>query len=162
MFDHYKNGISIVKTSVENRDELLNYFKDARSSSTQKGNTKAYILPDNPNDYTYDVINLMLKHNIEIERATEDFTARNVYDYWDATSANRSFSAGDFIIKTDQPAHLFINTMFRRELELKDSVTYDMTSWSIPLAYNLDAGWTTSDVRVNSNRVVEPMSHPKE
>lgn len=161
VFDHYKNGISIVKTSVENRDELLNYFKDARSSSTQKGNTKAYILPDNPNDYTYDVINLMLKHNIEIERATEDFTARNVYDYWDATSANRSFSAGDFIIKTDQPAHLFINTMFRRELELKDSVTYDMTSWSIPLAYNLDAGWTTSDVRVNSNRVVEPMSHPK-
>ncbi len=161
VFDHYKNGISIVKTSVENRDELLTYFKDARSSSTQKGNTKAYILPDNPNDYTYDVINLMLKHNIEIERATEDFTARNVYDYWDATSANRSFSAGDFIIKTDQPAHLFINTMFRRELELKDSVTYDMTSWSIPLAYNLDAGWTTSDVRVNTDRVVEPMSHPK-
>lgn len=29
VFDHYKNGISIVKTSVENRDELLNYFKDA-------------------------------------------------------------------------------------------------------------------------------------
>ncbi len=160
VFDHYKNGVSIVKTSVENRDALLNYFKDARSQSTQKGNTKAYILPDNPNDYTYDVINLMLKHNVQVERATEDFNARNVYNYWDGNAANRSFSEGDFIIKTDQPAHLFINTLFRRQMEIRDSVMYDMSSWSVPLAYNLDAGWTTSDLRVNSDRVYEPVAHP--
>lgn len=161
VFDHYKNGVSIVKTSAENRSELLNYFKEARSQSTQKGNTKAYILPDNPNDYTYDVINLMLKHNVEVERATEDFTARNSYDYWDGTSSNRSFSEGDFIIKTDQPAHLFINTLFRRQMEIRDSVMYDMSSWSVPLAYNLNAGWTTSDPRVNTDRVLEPVSHPE-
>lgn len=160
VFDHYKNGVSIVKSSVENREALLEYFKSARSQSTQKGNTKAYILPDNPNDYTYDVINLMLKHNVQVERATEDFNARNVYDYWDGNAANRSFSEGDFIIKTDQPAHLFINTLFRRQMEIRDSVMYDMSSWSVPLAYNLDAGWTTSDLRVNSDRVYEPVSHP--
>ncbi len=161
VFDHYKNGVSIVKTSVENRDALLNYFKDARSQSTQKGNTKAYILPNNPNDYTYDVVNLMLKHNVQVEQATEDFTARNVYSYWDGSSSNRTFSEGDFIIKTDQPAHLFINTLFRRQMEIRDSVMYDMSSWSVPLAYNLDAGWTTSDVRVNTDRVYESVSHPK-
>jgi len=161
VFDHYKNGVSIVKTSVENRDALLNYFKDARSQSTQKGNTTAYILPNNTKDYTYDVINLMLKHNIQVEQATESFTVRNVYDYWDGNASNRTFSAGDFIIKTDQPAHLFINTMFRRELELRDSVTYDMTSWSIPLAYNLDAAWSTSDLRVSTNPVTEMMTHPE-
>lgn len=161
VFDHYKNGVSIVKTSVENRNALLNYFKDARSQSTQKGNTKAYILPNNPNDYTYDVINLMLKHNIQVEQATEDFNVRNTYSYWDGSSSNKRFSEGDFIIKTDQPAHLFINTLFRRQMEIRDSVMYDMSSWSVPLAYNLDAGWTTSDVRVNSERVFEAVSHPE-
>lgn len=161
VFDHYKNGVSIVKTSVENRDALLTYFKNARSQSAQKGNTTAYILPNNVNDYTYDVINLMLKHNVQVEQATESFTVRNAYDYWDGNASNRTFSAGDFIIKTDQPAHLFINTMFRRELELRDSVTYDMTSWSIPLAYNLDAAWSTSDLRVSTNQVTEMMTHPE-
>lgn len=161
VFDHYKNGISIVNTSVEHREQLLNYFKDARSQSSQKGSTKAYILPNNPNDYTYDVVNLMLKHNVEVHQATEDFSVRNAFDYWDGEAENRAFAAGDFIIKTDQPAHLFINTLFRRQLEIRDSVMYDMSTWSIPLAYNLDAAWTTSDVRANATALNELLSHPE-
>ena len=160
VFDHYKNGISIVKTSVNNRFELLDYFKEARSQSTQKGNTKAYILPNNPNDYTYDVVNLMLKQGVTVEQASEDFTVRNAFSYWDGTSNARSFEVGDFIIKTDQPAHLFINTLFRRQLEIKDSVMYDMSTWSIPLAYNLDATWTTSNVGVATKTVSEALTHP--
>ena len=160
VFDHYKNGISIVNTSVENREALLEYFKAARSQSTQKENTKAYILPNNSNDYTYDVVNLMLKQGVKVEQASEGFSVRDVFDYWDGNSSSKSFAKGDFIIKTDQPAHLFINTLMRRQLEIKDSVMYDMSTWSVPLAYNLDAFWTTSDVKVNSSVVTESMTHP--
>lgn len=161
VFDHYKNGVSIVKTSVEHRNALLNYFKNARSQSTQKGNTKAYIIPNNSNDFSYDVVNLMLKHNVQVEQAKEDFTIKNTYSYWDGQPTNRRFSEGDFIIKTDQPAHLFINTLFRRQMEIRDSVMYDMSSWSVPLAYNLDAGWTTSEVGVQTDRVYEPLAQPQ-
>jgi hypothetical protein len=160
LFDHYKNGVSIVKTSVNNKGKLLNYFKEARSQSTQKGNTKAYILPNNSNDYTYDVINLMMKHGVKVEQAQESFTVRNAYDYWDGKSSSRSFNEGDFIIKTDQPAHLFINTLMRRQLEIRDSVMYDMATWSVPLAYNLDAAWTTSDVKVGTQALAAPLSYP--
>lgn len=160
VFDHYKNGISIVKTSVENREALVKYFQDARSQKTQKGDTKAYILPNNANDYTYDVVNLMLKQGVQVEQANDDFSVRNAFSYWDGNASSRSFKAGDFIIKTDQPAHLFINTLMRRQLEIKDSVMYDMSTWSAPLAYNLDAAWTTSDVRVNSSPIDEMVIHP--
>ena len=160
IFDHYSNSVSIVKTSVENKEGLLSYFKAARSSSTQKGNTTAYVLPDNPDDYTYDVINLMLKHNVKVERATSDFNQRSSFSYWDGSSSTRSFEEGDFIIKTDQPAHLFINTLFRRQLDIKDSVMYDMATWSVPLAYNLDAAWTTSSVGVSTEEVTEELTHP--
>lgn len=160
VFDHYKNGVSIVATSVDNRTELLDYFKDARSQTSQKGNTKAYILPNNPNDYTYDVVNLMLKHNVTVEKATSDFTVRNAFSYWDGNSSSRNFSEGDFIIKTDQPAHLFINTIMRRQLEIKDSVMYDMSTWSAPLAYNLDAAWSTSNVGVSTEVVSQDLIHP--
>lgn len=161
VFDHYKNGISIVRTSVENRQELLQYFKEARSQSSQKGNTKAYILPNNSKDYTYDVVNLMLKQGVQVERANSDFTVRNAYNYWDGKASSRSFNEGDFIINTDQPAHLFINTLFRRQLEIRDSVMYDMSTWSIPLAYNLNAAWSTSEIRVNTSKVDEKLVHPQ-
>ncbi|MEO1023138.1 MAG: M14 family metallopeptidase [Bacteroidota bacterium] len=160
VFDHYKNGVSIVKTSVENREKLLAYFKNARSQSSQKGNTKAYILPDNPNDYTYHVVNLMRKHGVRVDRAETDFTVRQAYSYWDGNAGNRRFKAGDFIIQTNQPAHLFINTLFRRQLEIKDSVMYDMSTWSVPLAYNLDAAWSTDNVSVNTVAVQEEIKPP--
>ncbi len=160
VFDHYKNGISIVKTSVDNRESLIEYFQAARSQSTQKGNTKAYILPNNSNDYTYDVVNLMLKQGVEVEQATDDFTLRNAMNYWDGSSSSRGFEEGDFIIKTNQPAHLFINTIMRRQLEIKDSVMYDMSTWSVPIAYNLDAAWTTSNVGVETTTLTEELVHP--
>jgi hypothetical protein len=160
VFDHYKNGVSIVKTSVENRKALVEYFQDARSQNTQKGNTKAYILPNNSSDYTYDVVNLMLKQGVQVEQANDDFNIRNAFSYWDGNASSRSFKAGDFIIKTDQPAHLFINTIMRRQLEIKDSVMYDMSTWSAPLAYNLDAAWTTSNIRVNTTQIDEEVVHP--
>ncbi|MFN1833627.1 M14 family zinc carboxypeptidase [Balneola sp. MJW-20] len=160
VYDHYKNGLSIVNTSVENREALLQYFADARSQSTQKGNTKVYILPDDPNDYTYDVINMLLSHGVEVERATEDFNVRDAYSYWDGSASGRSFKSGDFIIKTDQPAHLFINTLMRRQLEIRDSVMYDMATWSVPLAYNLDAAWTQRSVGVSTELLTENLLNP--
>ncbi len=160
VFDHYRNGVSIVGTSVENRKELLTYFKEARSQSTQKGNTKAYILPNNPNDYTYQVVNLMNKHGVEVERATSDFTVKKAYSYWDGKSSSKSYKKGDFIIKTDQPAHLLINTLFRRQMEIKDSVMYDMSTWSVPLAYNLEATWSTENVSVKTEKITIDIQQP--
>jgi hypothetical protein len=159
VFDHYTNGVSIVKTAVENKQGLLGYFQQSVSQPAQKGNTKAYILPNNENDYTYQVVNLMLKHGVKIERATENFTQRDSYSYWDGSSSNRRFAAGDFIIKTDQPKHLFINTLFRKQMEIEDSVMYDMAAWSVPLAYNLDAAWTTRVVGTTTEMVTEELKY---
>ncbi|SMO82267.1 M14 family metallopeptidase [Gracilimonas mengyeensis] len=162
IFDHYTNGVSIVKTSVENKAGLLNYFKQSLSQSAQKGDTRAYILPNNENDYTYQVINMLMKHGVEVEQATEDFSQRNAFSYWDGSSSNRDFGAGDFIIKTDQPRHLFINTLFRKQMNIEDSVMYDMSTWSVPMAYNLDAAWTTRDVSVDTEPVTEDLMYASE
>lgn len=160
VFDHYLNGVTIVKTAVKNKEGLLGYFKNSVSQSSQRGNTKAYILKNNANDYTYQVINMLMQHNVRIERATEEFNQRNAFSYWDGSSSTRSFEAGDFIIKTDQPKHLFVNTLFRNQLQIEDSVMYDMSTWSVPLAYNLDAAWTTNSVGVSTELVTEELSYP--
>jgi len=159
VFDHYTNGVSIVKTASENKEGLLSYFKNSVSAASQKGNTKAYILPNDENDYTYQVVNMLMKHGVKVERATQDFTQRDSYSYWDGSSSNRSFETGDFIIKTDQSKHLFINTLFRKQMEIEDSVMYDMATWSVPLAYNLDAAWTTRNVGASTEKVTEDMAY---
>lgn len=159
VFDHYKNSVSNVQVAAENRKALLEYFVFARSQAAQKGDTKAYILPNNPSDYTSKVVNLMMQHGVQVEQASQSFSQRNSYSYWDGQRTTLTFEEGDFIIKTDQPAHLFINTLMRRQLEIKDSVMYDMSTWSVPMAYNLDAAWTTSEISVATTPVNEPITH---
>jgi len=160
IFDHYTNSIATVKTAVEHREPLLRYFRDAFSQETRKGEAEAFIVPDNASGYTYELIDIMLRHGVEVERAGEDFTLRDAYGYWDGESSRRSFKSGDFIIKTDQPRHIFINTMMKRQLAIKDSVMYDMSTWSAPLAYNLDAAWTEDDIDVATQRVTESPGYP--
>lgn len=155
IFDHYKNSIATVRTAVENRRELLSYFRDALNPANSKVDTKAYILPDNPADHTYDVIDIMLKQGITVERADENFTLRNVFDYWDNEPQQRSFREGDFIIRTGQAKHLFITTLFEPEMAIEDSVMYDMSVWSIPMAYNLEAARVQDDPSVSTTVVEE-------
>lgn len=157
IFDHYTNSVATIRTAVNNREGLLNYFSDAFSSESRNGDVEAYILPDNSIDYTYELINILLQHGVEVEKITENFTARDSFDFWDGESSDRSFEAGDFIIKTDQPKHIFINTLFKRQLEIRDSVMYDMSTWSAPLAYNLDASWSNRTLDVDTEPVTEKL-----
>ena len=155
IFDHYTNSIATVRTSVQNREALLGYFRNAFSESARNGEVAAYIIPDNENDYTYELIDIMLKHGVQVERAAQDFTIRDAYSYWDGRPERRNFSRGDFLIKTDQPKHIFVNTILKRQMTIKDSVMYDMSTWSAPLAYNLDAAWSGDEVDVATSTVTD-------
>ena len=155
IFDHYKNSISTVRTAVANRQELLSYYAEALNPENSKVDTKVYILPDNQTDHTYDVIDILLKQDIAVERADENFTLRNGTDYRTQATSNQSLSAGDFIIRKDQPKHLFISTLFEPEMAIEDSVMYDMSVWSVPMAYNLDAYYSDTAPSVSTTLLEE-------
>jgi hypothetical protein len=155
IFDHYKNSVSTVRTAVANRQELLTYYRDALNPEASKVETEVYILPDNQTDHTYDVINILLQHDVSVERTDENFTLRNATDYRTRSTSNRSLSAGDFIIKKDQPKHLLITTLFEPEMAIEDSVMYDMSVWSVPMAYNLDAYYSSTVPSVSTTPLEE-------
>ncbi len=156
IFDHYANSVSVVKTAVSNRTGLLEYFAKAFATESKKGNETAYLLPDNPDDYTYDVINMLLQHGVEVERLNSNLDVRG-FEYRKGEQVRRSFQQGDFLIRADQAKHLFVNTLFRRNFAIEDSVMYDMSTWSVPQAYNLDAVWTISRISADANPVETPL-----
>ncbi len=144
IFDHYLTSMATLNTAAEQRIDLLRYFRAAFTASTRKGPVTAYLLEDNPRDLTYSVIDMLLQHGIRIEQTTRDVTARQAFRYDNGRPESWTFPAGTFVIRTDQPRHLFINTVLSRRMAIEDSVMYDMSTWSIPLAYNLEAAWVES------------------
>lgn len=159
VFDHYLTSLAAIKTAVDNREGLLRYFRNTFSPASKKSDAAAYILPDDPSGYAYDVVNILMQHGVQVNRAEADFSV-NANNYWGGGATRTSFDAGAFVIPTDQPHHLFLNTIMQRDMAIEDSVMYDMATWAAPLAYNLDAYWTTTAPGVATTALTMPPTPP--
>ncbi|MEM8484041.1 MAG: M14 family metallopeptidase [Bacteroidota bacterium] len=156
VYDHYLTSVAGMETSLDNKAALMRYFQDAMNpSKSNKRPEKRYFIEDDKNSYARDLVHILLEHGVEVSRVDEQFTAPAVYDYWSQQPTRRTFEAGTFVVDTDQPRHLFVNTLLQKQMAIEDSIMYDMATWSAPIAYNLKAGWVTSvrGVQVNASPI---------
>jgi hypothetical protein len=138
--DHYTTSLATLQAAVKNRRELLEYDVRAHSQETNTVETAAYVFPDDQGTgYLYDVIEMLRHHGITVQQTTEPIQIDAALNYRTGERANRRIEAGAYVVPTDQPRHLFVNTLLKRQVTFQDSVMYDMSTWSAPLAYNLEA-----------------------
>jgi len=138
--DHYTTSLATLQAAVKNRRELLEYDLRAHAQETNTIETAAYVFPDDQGTgYLYDVIGMLRHHGLEVERTTEPAQIDAALHYRTGERTRRRIEAGAYVVPTDQPRHLFVNTLLKRQVSFQDSVMYDMSTWSAPLAYNLEA-----------------------
>ncbi len=161
VFDHYTTSLATLEAAVRNRQRLLEYFLDARTpAETKSVDTEAYIFPDDDGDgYLYDVLSMLRRHSVDVERATESFRA-SALDYRTGERTTQSFEEGTYVVSADQPEHLFITSILERRIAFNDSVMYDMSTWSAPLAYNLSAYSTEQAVNASTETLSEDPAPP--
>ena len=46
-------------------------------------------------------------------------------------------NSGSFVVPANQPQYRLIKTIFEKTLNYKDSLFYDITAWTMPLAFGL-------------------------
>jgi hypothetical protein len=158
IFDHYITSMAFIKKAVEMREALLSYT--AGFLNPQKIKNKIYILPDEPNGYLYDVLNMLMHHGVIIQRTKEKSQFNNLRDYDREDIFSKSFNKGTFIIDSRQSRHFLIETLFAKSLELKDTITYDITSWSIPHAYNLEVYFSEFPQKYEVEKVEDVLRVP--
>ena len=155
IFDHYTTSIATIKKAAEQKALFRRYSFEAMNPKNSKTNTKAYILRNQADPYLGEVIQILLDHGVEVHRADANFTVAEARNYQYGTVSKTAFKKGDYIVSTNQPRHLFINSIMARNLEIEDSVMYDMSTWAAPIAYNLDAYEAKSTISVNKTKVTE-------
>ena len=157
IFDHYTTSIATIKTAVLHRENLLNYSKNALNPAKSKSKIKAYFFSDQ-DVHSNDLVNVLIRNGIKLEQALNDFQITAALDYRSGRISKNVFSKGSFIETTRQPKHLLINTIMARNLEIEDSVMYDMSTWSAPLAYNLNAYSTMGAFSVETKPVSQEVN----
>jgi len=78
------------------------------------------------------------QHEIEYGIA-EPNTVVKGYDYGLGQTGSLKTDNNTLVVTTNQPKGTMVKVLFEPNAKLSDSLTYDITAWSLPYAYGLDA-----------------------
>jgi len=135
---HSQTALSTLEESSKQATRLnenfVKYFSDAVSSP--KGTYKSYIIK--ASEKADRLAELLDKNNIEYYR-NADAQSMNGFDYLKGKKSTFRTTPGDVIINANQPNGTLLQVFMEPEPILSDSITYDITAWSLPHAYGVQA-----------------------
>ena len=143
---HMTTGLSTVEISSENAIQLNLEFKKFFNNSSL--NYKSYVLKNNNADKINRLKKLLDTHEILYENATN--TAVKGYQYSTLKDAKIAVNTNDLVIHTNQPKGKMVQVLFEPNAKLADSLTYDITAWSLPYAHGIEA--IASSAKVASSK----------
>lgn len=130
---HTTTALSTVEISSQNAARLNTEFKKFFDNSDLKH--KSYVLKGSPDKITA-LTQLLDKHEIKYGFAN----GGKVSGYNYTTQKDGSMdAAGALVVSTNQPKGKMIKVLFEPNAKLDEPLTYDITAWSIPYAYGLEA-----------------------
>ncbi len=140
---HTTTGLSTIEIASQNAEKLNSEFKEFFNNSDLE--YKSYVLKGHP-DKIDALTKLLDKHEIRYGFSS----GGNVSGYNYAENKNGSMDAsGALVVSTNQPKGKMIKVLFEPDAKLSDPLTYDITAWSVPHAYGLDAIASKSLVTAN-------------
>jgi len=125
--NHFTAALSTLKAGKNMRTDLLeyqrNFYKNAQKEITRDKN-KAIIFGDATNKTkTFHFAEMLKRQKIKF--------------YKNGNNEN------SYIIPLNQPNYRMIKGMFEKRTTFKDSLFYDVSAWTLPLAFNINYSYTS-------------------
>ena len=145
---HTTTGISTVEIASKNAKQLNTEFGKFFNNSNLK--YKSYVLKGNV-DKLKRLKELLNKHDIAFENPSVSKVSG--FNYATKQQGNFNVDGNALVVHTNQPKGKMVNVLFEPNTKLSDSLTYDITAWSLPYVYGLDA--IASTIKVPSATLME-------
>lgn len=136
---HFTTGMSTVEVASQNSATMVKEFKKFFDQATQTGmgEYKSYVITSPVRSKLQALTDLLDKNGIAYTAFTK-ITAKG-YNYTTQKEETVSPDANNIIISGKQPRSAMIQVLFEPKSKLSDSATYDITAWSLPYAYGVQA-----------------------
>jgi hypothetical protein len=146
---HFTTSISTVEATYQNRkkllEEFISFFKTSEGAY--------YVMQSERKDKLLLLAELLEKNKI---RYYSPSGKENIQGYSYAKNQNMTINLtpNDLVVPLNQPKSTLVKVLFEKNTELVDSLTYDITAWSLPFAYGVD-GYET-EARINLTKFKLP------
>lgn len=154
--NQFTTALSTLEAGQNMREELLQYqhdfYKNARKEGA-KENGKGIVFGDAKDAAkSYHLAEILKRHKITIHEIKNDFSVNG-----------KTYKKGNaYIVPKNQKNTRLINAMFEKRTSFQDSLFYDVSAWTFPLAFGVDyaedislinAGDVITDLKLNSGKV---------
>ncbi len=134
MAHHFITGLSTVEISSQNAERLNTEFKKFYRNKDYK--YRNYVMNGDA-DKINALTHLLDRHEIKYGRGKNGSTKG--FDYRTGENGSLKTSSKSLVVSTEQKKGTLVKVLFEPNAKLSDSLTYDITAWSLPYAYGLDA-----------------------
>lgn len=130
--NQFTTALSTLKAVNEMRVELLEYQRDFyknASAEAAKDLTKALVIGSSKDKMkSFLFAEMAARQNIDIYKLVST-----------QTIGGKNFEPeSSYVIPLNQPQYRLIKSIFEKRTQFKDSLFYDISSWTLPLAFGLD------------------------
>jgi hypothetical protein len=130
--NQFTTMLSSLKGINELREEFLTYQRDFYKSAiteASKDPVKAYIVGSSKDKAkTFHFAELMLRQNVEFYKVSSTQTING-----------KSFEQeAAYVVPCNQAQYRLVKSIFEKRIKFDDSLFYDISSWTLPLAFGLD------------------------
>ncbi|MEP6262574.1 MAG: M14 family metallopeptidase [Gillisia sp.] len=150
---HHSTGLSTVEVAAKNVDKLNNAFNEFYRNSNAE--FKSYALNGNA-DKIASLKKLMDLHEIKYSAASPGKIKGKNYNN---SKSDFSATSNTLLINANQPKGKMVKVLFEPSAKLSDSLTYDITAWSLPYAYGLEAVASTRALNAGETAAPEALNN---
>ncbi len=142
--NQFTTALSTIEAAKNMRIKLLNYqrgfYKNVRSEAV-KSKTKSIIFGDSKDaTKTWHLAEILNRHKIKFHEVAKDVTV-----------GGKNYKKGNsYVVPMNQKNHRLIKAMFEKRITFSDSLFYDISAWTFPLAFNVDYAEQTSMANVGT------------
>jgi hypothetical protein len=181
---HFVASMTTLETAAKNRTARLQDYAEFRRKAMDESRTermkRIVIDPSNDPVKTAELIEILLRMKVEVRLSDSGFSSTRAHAYEkDSPVTTRRCDRGCYVIDLNQPQKRLIkallepdtpqdgafvqdeiakfkrNEMRGKSASKEDYRFYDITAWSLPLAFGLDAFWTEDAGTISGSAVTQ-------
>lgn len=130
--NQFTTALSTLQAAQAMREDLLNYQREFfrnNMAEAAKDPVKAYVFGSAQDKYrSHHLAEIIARHDIDVFKLSSSQTL----------NGKRYESDGSYIVPLNQKQYRLIKSMFEKRTRFQDSLFYDISSWTLPLAFALD------------------------
>ncbi|MEX2117251.1 MAG: M14 metallopeptidase family protein [Bacteroidota bacterium] len=155
--NHFLTGMATLTTTLRHRRERLNDFSRYWESALRMpSRIKAFVIPEGSDPgRAARMVTLLHHQGIEVHRLSDPLRS-DAQKFFSGKTTREEFPAGTYFVSLAQPQSRLAKALLEPEATAKDTFFYDVSAWSLPVAYGLTAYTTDAPLPSSASKLSEP------